>query len=226
MEKEGCASVLFQCDWTIRSFILGGMSFSTFFFRAFKLEDEPHNDMDDNNMFTTQTTRLTPLLRTCGPYLSRKRLSPSGQQGGQSVWVTGGMFPSSSSSSSSSSTLWPQQDTSSEIMGLCSWLISSFMAHVCGHCTSIQRAAMTGPSKSALENWLDTNLPRPPELKLYYRAFLVHERLYKHHYSEEFTRRLVCHALCYHPDVTSKPVPFNWIFQRQMFWLFTHQMFF
>lgn len=26
--------------------------------------------------------------------------------------------------------LWPQQDTSSGIMGLCRWLISSFMAHV------------------------------------------------------------------------------------------------
>lgn len=62
-------------------------------------------------------------------YLNRKYLSPLGQRGEQCVWVTGGMFPSSSISSSSSS-LWPQQDTSSEIMGLCPWLISSFMTHV------------------------------------------------------------------------------------------------
>ena len=129
------------------------VTFHIFFFCAFNLEDEPQDDVDDNDTLTVQTTRLTPLLHTCGPYLSRKCLSPLGQQGGQSVWVTGGMFPSSSSSScscsssSSSSALWPPQDTSSEIMGLCSWLISSFMAHVCGHFTSIQRAAMTGPVK-------------------------------------------------------------------------------
>lgn len=90
--------------------------------------------------------------------------------------------------------VWPQQDTSSEIMGLCPWLISSFMAHVWAlHLYSTccyDRPVKVGSGE--LTRHKSTTTSRTEALL---SGFSVHKRLYKHHYTEELTRRLVCRAL-------------------------------
>ena len=148
-----------------------------------------HNN--NNNKGRTGTTNDPSVTLQKRPHsaqfdvcLSRKRRSPLGQQRGQCVWVTGGMFPSSPS-------LWPQQDTSSEIMGLRPWLISSFMTHVWALHLQSTCCYVTGGS-GEMTRHKSTTTSRTNALL---SGFSVHKRLYKHHYTERLATQLVCQAL-------------------------------